>query len=462
MKDLENEEEILPPISTVELLNLVAEYSEPLPRNQPSTPQSQRDDEETGTAINDAEFSNHTSSSDNDFEPFNDDGWNGDWHAPPLEEIVFDATVLRHINSILPKIHTPTWIKRPIPVLGKASFGKLKADEWRSLLTLQLPLILIPMWSRQDHIKRSLLRNFIHLVSLINIGLKRVMDSFQIKRYRHHIQKYLESSVLIFQHCKLAPNHHMAIHLADCLERFGPVRAWWSFPFERLMGKILKAGHNNHITELEITFLKQFCRASNLSALIEDDKLPEALEQYSVRLQALYKQPAPRANRPSHSKMSPLSDVVLDLLVAYLNDTEGERCIWIRPDKWASLSKSDSLAYAPVPAQGQFYKRINYNDGFVSTFTDNPDNSCIYFKNTDGRDSFGRVFSIFSHLRAAVKSESISDVWLHCALRMWSPTENKVIKLKEVIAQCTWIMYKAGEMNKDVEVPTIGMIILKR
>lgn len=250
MKDLENDEELLPPISTVELLRLASEHSEPLPhRSRANDSPEEIDKEKNGETITDIEFSNDTSSSDQDFNPFDDSGWKGEWHAPPLEEIIFDSKVLCHINAILPQIHTPTWIKRPIPALGKASFGKLKADEWRSLLTIQLPLILIPMWSGQDHIKTSLLKNFSHLFSLINLGTKRVINPSHIKDYRYHIQKYLEGSVILFQHCKLAPNHHMACHLADCLERFGPVRAWWSFPFERLMGKILKAEHNNRISK---------------------------------------------------------------------------------------------------------------------------------------------------------------------------------------------------------------------
>lgn len=248
MKDLQNDEEKLPPISTTELLKLHAEHSAPLSQKQSPAPKTHKNPKNNDLTINYAEFSNDTSSSDQDFNPFGDSGWQGEWHPPPLDEVIFDATVLRHINTILPKIHTPTWIKRPIPVLGKASFGKLKADEWRSLLTLQLPLVLIPLWSDQDHVKKSLLENFIHLVSLLNLGLKRLMTTSHIQGYRYHVGKYLESSTLLFQHCKLAPNHHMSIHLADCLERFGPVRAWWSFPFERLMGKILKAGNNNHIS----------------------------------------------------------------------------------------------------------------------------------------------------------------------------------------------------------------------
>lgn len=268
MKDLQNDEEKLPPISTVELLKLAAEHSEPLP-HRPKSPalDSERDPEELDRNINDMEFSNDTSSSDQEFNPFDDAGWNGEWNPPPLDEIILDSKVLRHINSMLPKIHTPTWIKRPIPVLGKALFGKLKADEWRSLITFQLPLVLIPMWSGKNHIKTSLLTNFMHLVSVVNLGLKRVINSTHIEAYRYHIQKYLESSVSLFQHCKLAPNHHISVHLADCLEKFGPVRAWWSFPYERLMGKILKTEHNNHISKQGLDSLFRFHNRAPLTTL---------------------------------------------------------------------------------------------------------------------------------------------------------------------------------------------------
>lgn len=219
---------------------------------------------------------------------------------------------------------------------------------------------------------------------------------------------------------------------------------------------------------------------------MEDHKLPDALDEFISRIQSLYKPPMRQARRPSISKLSSLPDNLLNLLVEYLNDTKEEECIWLRPNDWVSLIQSESIGYSPLSAQAQFHKRIEHLDGLVSTFTDNPDNSCIYFKNSDGTDAFGRVFSIFSHFRAPAPSQNVTDVWLHvkcfpplisqyynpfnfpehvevqCALRMWSPTVDKLIKLNDVIAQCTWIMYKAGEMNKYVDVPTIAMIILKR
>lgn len=202
-----------------------------------------------GINIINVSFGSNTSSSDEDFNLLDDLGWKGKWEAPPFEDVIFDAAMLERINSRLKHIHIPSWIKRALPVSGKASFGKLKADEWRNLFSIQLPLILVPIWAHQNCETTSLLKNFLHLVSLVNLALKREMTSEIIRSYEKHIQTYLEGCLELFQHCGLAPNHHMALHLTELLEDFGPVRTWWSFFFERLMGSILKGCHNNHISE---------------------------------------------------------------------------------------------------------------------------------------------------------------------------------------------------------------------
>jgi hypothetical protein len=256
MKDKDNTDEGLEPITNVELRDLFNEHAEaqnqqekiPDPETE-DTDTEPNDQDEGGCNIGETSFGESTSPSDEDFNPLDNSGWNGKWDAPPFEEIVFDATMLAKINRRLQHIHIPTWIKRALPVLGKASFGKLKADEWRNLFSIQLPLILVPIWADQGNVKMSLLQNFLHLVSLVNVALKREMTSQHLKSYELHIQNYLEGSVELFQHCGLAPNHHMALHLTELLEEFGPVRTWWSFFFERLMGSILKGCHNNHISE---------------------------------------------------------------------------------------------------------------------------------------------------------------------------------------------------------------------
>ncbi|KAI7958407.1 hypothetical protein MJO29_006624 [Puccinia striiformis f. sp. tritici] len=160
---------------------------------------------------------------------------------------------------MLPRIHIPTWIKRAIPVLGKASFGRLKADEWRNLFTIQLTLVLPALWKECEPKTQSLLHNFAHLVSLVNIALASSTSTSCIAAYRHHIKSYVQSCLVLFDGIGLAPNHHMAFHLADSLERFGPSRAWWSFPMERLMGNVLKAPDNNQHGEYK-KIDSRFCR----------------------------------------------------------------------------------------------------------------------------------------------------------------------------------------------------------
>lgn len=254
MQDIQNEEQKTLPISTAELMNLWSEHSQPLPPESyaenivdDSEDDTDQDIESHHKEMLAQSITSHTNPSDKDFDPLLNDGWDGKWEAPPLDEVIFDSEMLRTINALLPRVHIPTWVKRAIPYLGKASFGKFKADEWRNLFTIQLPLTLVPIWSGKGPVQKSLLQNFCHLVSLVNVALKRSMTSTLIDQYRYHIQQYLQGSLVLLEHCKLAPNHHMAIHLSECLERFGPVRAWWSFPFERLMGSILKGCHNNRL-----------------------------------------------------------------------------------------------------------------------------------------------------------------------------------------------------------------------
>lgn len=189
--------------------------------------------------------------------------------------------MIQQVNPFLRQIHAPTWLRRPIKEIGQQGHGALKADEWRSLLTIQLPLILIILWTGSNQTEAALLHNFAHLVCLTNIVLKRKMTMAHINQYRYHLHKYLESSLQLFQHCSLTPNHHMAIHLADLLEKLGPVRSWWAYPFERQMGEILLACNNNHpsqflLPQLSAIFFLMFpaflaqtkCRSHLLHALV--------------------------------------------------------------------------------------------------------------------------------------------------------------------------------------------------
>ena len=166
--DVDEEDDVGSRVSRTELLDLIA-----------MAPSTKSDDE--GRALpgfRDMQFGSTTDPSDEDFLPtVPGDNWNGRWVAPPEGKIIFDSDVISHINRCLKRIHIPTYINRAIPILGKASFGRLKADEWRNLFVIQLPLILPLLWNDGEQESPSLLHNFAHLVSLVTILLKQSTNS---------------------------------------------------------------------------------------------------------------------------------------------------------------------------------------------------------------------------------------------------------------------------------------------
>ncbi|MBW0488105.1 hypothetical protein O181_027820 [Austropuccinia psidii MF-1] len=175
-----------------------------------------------GKTILEAQFNTNTDPCAVLFEPTTTtDGWDGNW-VPAHERVIIDLHALDFIKKTLPHIWIPTWIKHAIPVLGKASFGRLKADEWQNLFKVQLPLILPVLWKDSIPKTLSLLHNFAHLVSFVNVALKQSTSAKRIQCYCDHIISYLEGCLIIFDGVNSAPNHHMAIHLAEYMERFGP------------------------------------------------------------------------------------------------------------------------------------------------------------------------------------------------------------------------------------------------
>ncbi|OAV90954.1 hypothetical protein PTTG_07097 [Puccinia triticina 1-1 BBBD Race 1] len=278
------------PITRKELSQLSKEElkrqkKQPIP-TQPDKPEDQSPANPQGVPFINQLYGSQTSPDNYNFDV--PSGWDGIWKEPK-DECVFDSNMLDQINNIFPQINIPSWINGYVPVLAKASYGKLKADEWRNLFLIQLPLVLVKIWHGKNCIHVSLLRNFAHLVSAVNTALRRSMTKQRIESYNHHIHKYLTSALIIFPNRPLAPNHHLSMHLGECLAKFGTVRAWWSFPMERLMGQILLSSHNNHIGELEITFLRHFCRAGSLRALLDSPKaFPEILRPHIPKLKELY------------------------------------------------------------------------------------------------------------------------------------------------------------------------------
>ncbi|KAF8578159.1 hypothetical protein K439DRAFT_1362876, partial [Ramaria rubella] len=71
--------------------------------------------------------------------------------------------------------------------------------------------------------------------------------------HRDYIVMYVQDLKEIYphipEHCTI---HHMALHIYDFLALFGPVRSWWCFPFECLIGMLQQLPHNHKFSEFNV------------------------------------------------------------------------------------------------------------------------------------------------------------------------------------------------------------------
>ena len=150
---------------------------------------------------------------------------------------VLDQATMDQVREDISATYLPSWMERPPKNFGSPAHGKLKADQWRTVCTVSLVITLGRIWGRQDAIEkyRLLLENFVSLICAVDLATRRTMDPSRIKKFDGYMMRYLTSLRALFGH-QLVPNHHMSLHLWECLSLFGPVHAWWAFPFERYNG----------------------------------------------------------------------------------------------------------------------------------------------------------------------------------------------------------------------------------
>ncbi|KAI0706638.1 hypothetical protein C8Q76DRAFT_630087, partial [Earliella scabrosa] len=149
----------------------------------------------------------------------------------------------------------PTSVGR-VPVnVGSASAGTLSADHWRTFCTIHLSITLIRLWGDlpSSDRRRNLLDNFLHMVIAVRYGTTRRITRAKIQTYSHHIFQYVRGLRELFPEQDLVPNQHLALHLGEVLERFGPTQAYWAFPFERFIRILRKANSNNRTSMFTCT-----------------------------------------------------------------------------------------------------------------------------------------------------------------------------------------------------------------
>jgi hypothetical protein len=164
---------------------------------------------------------------------------------------------IRHIQRVIKQTKTPSWINSVPKNYGENAAGSIKADEWRLLSTIFLPIALVTLWGEVNgkpqedgSYRMCLLDHTMTLFQAVTIVCRYSMTARRATAYRKFIKQWIDNLFTIHPHAtkhSLRPNVHASLHLYDFLILFGPVVSWWCFPFERLIGTLQRINTNSHV-----------------------------------------------------------------------------------------------------------------------------------------------------------------------------------------------------------------------
>jgi hypothetical protein len=158
--------------------------------------------------------------------------------------------VMQRIRDVIKQTATPSWINSVPYNFGDAAAGPLKADEWRTMSTIYLPLALISLWGENTSPFRRILDHTMALVSAIILACSRTTTEARAVAFRIYVATYIRDLQNLHPEATHRTNQHMAMHIYDFLQLFGPVHSWWCFPFERLIGQLQRMLSNHKFGQL--------------------------------------------------------------------------------------------------------------------------------------------------------------------------------------------------------------------
>ena len=293
----------------------------------------------------------------------------------------------------------PSGFDAPPERFGTKRSPSPKASQWNTLLLVTLLVTLTKVWTAQNASSndRARLKNFLHLVCAIRLVNRRVVDESIISAYERHLLAYLGSLLDLFPGYRLKPKHHYALHLVDCMRRFGPTIWYSSWSGERkIFGqKQTHTNHHpgmsfhyfscmshNHIGQMEQTMLRMEIMKTNLQLLLRSSTLPMLNHLHNLRQDSCqmpftdngFNVPRPKTMNTDNLSIETLSIETQETLRQYLGaDHPGFKYTtfatilpWVeirhRRYKPCRLSKKDSLIHfgAPNPISCNLYGRVGY------------------------------------------------------------------------------------------------------
>lgn len=162
---------------------------------------------------------------------------------------------MNRIVEVIRDTDTPSWLPSVPANFGDAAAGSLKADEWRTMVTVYLPIALVSVWGEgTEHESatigvrfRQVLDHTMALFSAITLASMRTQTKSRMDAYFTYMKRWLSELKTFHPEIKVVnhrANWHMSLHIYHFMQQFGPIRGWWTFPFEQLIGHVQRITTN--------------------------------------------------------------------------------------------------------------------------------------------------------------------------------------------------------------------------
>ncbi|KZP21905.1 hypothetical protein FIBSPDRAFT_739745 [Athelia psychrophila] len=132
--------------------------------------------------------------------------------------------------------------------------------------------------------------NFIKLSTALRLLLARHLTEADISTSDALLREYCTELIELYGADVIRPNHHYAMHTAECVRDYGPLHGFWTFLFERL-NKVLKSYKtNNHSGgELETSFSREFHRTVAAARMLAADGHKDAPAPMQAMVDSMYR-----------------------------------------------------------------------------------------------------------------------------------------------------------------------------
>ncbi|KNZ51872.1 hypothetical protein VP01_377g10 [Puccinia sorghi] len=186
----------------------------------------------------------------------------------PVDDFLFSIPEnLQLLRAVIDEIRLPSDTGRVPRTVGQPKGGKLRAEEWINLFSI----VLIPT-------------NIVH---------KNRVWSEDIQNLQVHLKTYCQGILRLYPQCSTKPNHHIALHLPECISRLGPAPYWTGWLLERLNGSLAALPTNQRISQLNSTLLDKWTTSQNFRSIFLGfcDLLPSQLAKKITKLMNPSKDP---------------------------------------------------------------------------------------------------------------------------------------------------------------------------